>query len=333
MSYTKGYKAFYKTGKTGEGKCRDFLFKEGQEYEIEGELELCSNGFHFCKDLVLTFEYYGSDPELYCFAEVEALGDILYEEPNKHKCATSKIKINRFLSDTEFLGLLDTSSNSGLLNSGNYNSGNGNSGDWNSGNYNSGNYNSGYGNSGNYNSGNGNSGGRNSGNYNSGNGNSGNYNSGYGNSGNYNSGGRNSGGRNSGNYNSGYGNSGNYNSGNGNSGNYNSGNYNSGYGNSGNYNSGGRNSGNWNSGNRQTGHFNTVEPETINVFNSPCNIDLWNKAKKPNFLYFSTLEGKTYKESFQESFKSATDQDIKDLKALPNFDAQVFFDISGIDLR
>ena len=298
MSYTKGYKAFYKTGKTGEGKCRDFLFKEGQEYEIEGELELCSNGFHFCKDLVLTFEYYGSDPELYCFAEVEALGDILYEEPNKHKCATSKIKINRFLSDTEFLGLLDTSSNSGLLNSGNYNSGNGNSGDWNSGNYNSGNYNSGYGNSGNYNSGNGNSGGRNSGNYNSG-------------------------GRNSGNWNSG----------NGNSGNYNSGNYNSGYGNSGNYNSGGRNSGNWNSGNRQTGHFNTVEPETINVFNSPCNIDLWNKAKKPNFLYFSTLEGKTYKESFQESFKSATDQDIKDLKALPNFDAQVFFDISGIDLR
>lgn len=63
----------------------------------------------------------------------------------------------------------------------NCNSSNNNSGDWNSGNWNSGNCNGGSCNSGNYNGGN-----CNSGNYNSGNYNSGNYNSGCWNSGNYN---------------------------------------------------------------------------------------------------------------------------------------------------
>jgi len=259
--------------------------------------------------------------------------------------------------------------NSGNSNSGNYNSGNSNSGDYNSGRYNSGNYNSGNSNSGNYNSGDYNSGKYNSGKYNSGKYNSGDYNSGYYNSGNSNSGNSNSGDYNSGYYNSGKYNSGNsnsgdYNSGNSNSGDYNSGNsnsgdYNSGRYNSGDYNSGNSNSGNYNSGNSNSGYFNTKTSDKIYVFNKLVLRDVWEKAIKPKFLYFELtiwviynnmteqekidnpnafvsdgyLKNLEYKEAWSKSFKSATPDDIEQLKALPNFDAKVFEEISGIKIK
>ena len=149
MAYTKGYKAFDKTGIDKQGNCRGYLFEEGKEYTIDGELKLCNNGFHFCKDLVLTFEYYGGDLNKYCFAEVEAIGDIQYEEPVKHKACTSKLKIVRFIPNSEIIDMLDENRNSGYSNSGSSNSG-----DWNSGYSNSGNSNSGDSNSGSSNSGN-----------------------------------------------------------------------------------------------------------------------------------------------------------------------------------
>jgi len=190
------------------------------------------------------------------------------------------------------------------------------------------------------------------------------------NSGNYNSGNRNSGGHNSGDCNSGNRNSGYYNSGNYNSGYYNSGycnfgNYNSGDCNSGNCNSGGRNSGNrnsggWNSGDRETGFFNTASPKMIKVFNKPCPVNLWEEAEKPAFIYFTinqwvcladmteaeraafplaeTVGGFVkcvpYKEAFIASYEGLTtaekERQTALLKALPNFDPNVFFEISGI---
>jgi len=325
MSYTKGYKAFNKTGKEGQGECRGFLFKEGESYKIDGKLKLCSNGFHFCRDLVLTFEYYGYDIEKYCFAEVEAIGDIDYETPTKHKAATSEIRIIKFLSHGEFLSIIKGDSNSGNWNSGNSNSGHSNSGNSNSGNSNSGNWNSGNSNSGHDNSGNSNSGYDNSGNSNSGNSNSGNSNSGHSNSGNSNSGYDNSGNSNSGNSNSGNSNSGHSNSGNSNSGHSNSGNSNSG-----NSNSGHGNSGNWNSGYDNSGDFNTTTPQYKNVFNKPCLTSVWEVSCKPDFLYFELIEGKTYKESFIESFNKSNKKDVKLLLLLPNFNYTVFEEISGI---
>ena len=93
------------------------------------------------------------------------------------KCATNKLEIVREIPWTEVLEIVNTGkSNSGNCNSGNWNSGNHNSGDRNSGNWNSGNHNSGDRNSGNHNSGNWNSGDRNSGDRNSGNRNSGDWN-------------------------------------------------------------------------------------------------------------------------------------------------------------
>ena len=109
-------------------------------------------------------------------AEVEALGDIDTQDDDS-KCCTNKIHIIREITWQEVLELVNLGKAcTGLCNSGNRNSGNRNSGDWNSGDWNSGDWNSGDWNSGNRNSGNCNSGNWNSGNRNSGNCNSGDWN-------------------------------------------------------------------------------------------------------------------------------------------------------------
>ena len=192
------------------------------------------------------------------------------------------------------------------------------------------------------NSGDCNSGDRNSGHGNSGIGNSGYYNSGYCNSGYYNSGDRNSGHGNSGYYNSGY---------------YNSGYYNSGYCNSGYYNSGDRNSGHYNSGDGNSGFFNTNEPK-MRLFNRECeytysefvakfgNLPLnltiteWvsstdmtdaEKAAHPSHeITGGYLKTFTYKEAWSNAWKNANDEQKRWFLSLPNFDADIFFEITGI---
>ena len=335
----KYYKAFNR-----DMTCRDFKYEEGGIYEIDEKPILCEKGFHFVKDLVLSLEYYPVSYDITenFYAEVEVLGDVVFEEPTKHKGVTNKLKIVRIIPDDEVKDIVGAENNSGEFCSGDWNSG-----DWNSGNRNSGNSNSGDWNSGNRNSGSGNSGDRNSGNSNSGSGNSGDSNSGDWNSGNRNSGSGNSGDRNSGYWNSGDRNSGYWNSGSGNSGNRNSGDSNSGYRNSGDSNSGDRNSGNWNSGyrnsgdsnsgnwnlcNYETGCFNTKQKKTIRVFNKKCDRDEWDKAYKPSFLYFNIDKDIGYKKSFQKSWDEAEPSDRERIKDLPNFDADVFYELSGIRL-
>jgi len=192
--------------------------------------------------------------------------------------------------------------------------------------------------------------------------NSGDCNSGYRNSGYRNSGYRNSGYRNSGDCNSGYWNSGDCNSGDWNSGNWNSGDCNSGYWNSGDrnsgdWNSGDCNSGNWNSGDCNSGYLNSDEP-TVRVFNKDSGLlrseielpdffsfglTIWIKSRemtakeqKDNKFHAVTggfLKTRDYKEAFVASWKKATEDDKKKLFALPNFDAKIFKEISGIDVN
>jgi len=160
--------------------CRDFKYEVGKTYEMEESPQCCDRGFHFCTNLADCFNYYSFNTNNKV-AEVEALGEIDKDNDDTKHC-TNKIKIVRELAWEEVLTLC----NSGNRNSGNRNSGNRNSGDCNSGNRNSGDWNSGNRNSGNRNSGNWNSGNRNSGDWNSGNRNSGNRNSGDCNSGDWN---------------------------------------------------------------------------------------------------------------------------------------------------
>ena len=187
--------------------------------------------------------------------------------------------------------------------------------------------------------------------------NSGDYNSGNYNSGNCNSGDCNSGNRNSGHYNSGNYNSGHYNSGNCNSGDCNSGDCNSGNRNSGDCNSGNRNLGNYNSGSYNSGFFNTDEP-TVRMFNKDtnkkqseiqipyCNLKIteWiselemtdqQKINDPDFhIKGGTLIKRTYKEAWAEYWnKEASAKDKQQFLDLPNFDAAIFKEITGIDVE
>ena len=185
-----------------------------------------------------------------------------------------------------------------------------------------------------------NTGENNKGNSNSGNSNSGNSNSGDWNSGNSNSGYRNSGYRNSGNWNSGYSNSGNSNSGN--------------------WNSGHSNSGNSNSGDRNSGDFNSTTPDTIRCFNKDVDRETWEQADKPRFIYnvnpniwvheldmtddekeeFSKFHDRggylktiEYKEAWKIAWDDASEEDKTLLSKLPNFDADVFEEITGINVK
>ena len=157
--------------------------------------------------------------------------------------------------------------------------------------------------------------------------------------------------------NTGIGNSGYSNSGDRNSGNWNSGDRNSGHWNSGDRNSGHWNSGHWNSGDSNSGFFNSITPDMILVFNKSCKRKDWENAQKPDFINsvylnlwieWSSMSDKekkdnkdafvsegylktiSYKEAWANAYKEATKEDIELLKALPNFDADVFEEITGI---
>ena len=156
------------------------------------------------------------------------------------------------------------------------------------------------------------------------------------NSGRHNSGRYNSGVYNSGEFNSGNRNSGDFNSGRFNSGDFNSGRFNSGRFNSGDFNSGEFNSGDFNSGDFNSGHFNRDTPPTIRVFEKEIPREVWDEAPKPRFLHHVRVvvdwESIPYKDAWARAWAVRADDDEARLRALPGFDAEIFRDITGIDL-
>ena len=124
-------------------------------------------------------------------------------------------------------------------------------------------------------------------------------------------------------------------------------------------NTGSGNTGNWNSGDGNSGYLNTITPDTILVFNKECSRETWNKAIKPDFMYFNVLnkfiytcdmtdEEKennpdyettggylrkmTYKEAWKYSWNNANKENRKLILKLPNFDNEIFKEITGIDV-
>lgn len=140
----KGFKGFNQ-----DLTCRGFQYEIGKTYEYDGNIELCSQGFHFCRKLQDVHQFYDLKTSRIC--EIEADGKI---DNDDIKSVCSRIRIVRELSREE----VDAAVNTGKDNTGLFNSGDRNSGNRNSGYCNSGNGNSGYGNSGDYNSGDYNSG-------------------------------------------------------------------------------------------------------------------------------------------------------------------------------
>ena len=305
--------------------CRGMQFKVGKTYDTgakDNEIKLCSDTvFHYCNSIERVHSYYSCDPAKHNrFCEIEVLGA---EITDGRKCGSNKIKLVREIVGDELKTLIgQINGNTGLFNSGNCNSGNCNSGNCNSGDGNSGDRNSGKCNSGDWNSGNCNSGNCNSGNCNSGDGNSGDRNSGKCNSGDWNSG----------DCNSGDCNSGDCNSGDCNSGDCNSGNCNSGY---------------WNSCNYSNGVFCNQEDKDIRIFNKPSGMSLeefWDskyyealRSEPLELTYWDDkskkLKRRNYKDACAIWWNKLTKGNKKIIQKIPNFDPDVFLDITGIDVR
>ena len=80
-------------------QCRGYQFELNKEYSIEGKLELCENGFHFCKEFKNINTYYQFHRQ-HRYFEVEILGDVI---DDGDKSCTNKIKFIRELTDEELL--------------------------------------------------------------------------------------------------------------------------------------------------------------------------------------------------------------------------------------
>jgi len=126
-------------------------------------------------------------------------------------------------------------------------------------------------------------------------------------------------------------------------------------------NSGYRNSGNWNSGDWNSGNLNVDEPK-VRIFGKETDIErdglvfpdfmyfdnnIWvdeadmSEAEKIAYPSYTTTGGflKTveYKEAFKDSWKKLSEEEkskqYKILTDLPNWNPEMFYEISGIDFR
>ena len=299
----KGYKVF-----NSDWICRGFQYKVGETYIHNGNIKMCGSGFHFCQKASDCFDYYKFDSNNKV-AEIEAIGLV---ETSGNKSVTDKIVIVREIPWQELLTIVNAGKDcTGLCNTGNCNTG-----DWNTGNCNIGDWNTGDENIGNENIGNENTGDRNIGN-------------------------RNTGSRNTGDENIG--------------------NENTGDENTGNKNTGDRNTGDWNSTNFSSGIFNSVE-QPLYIFNLPTKISRneirnhkgikildWNfenswwiysenmsdeeKSIHPEHKttggYLKTVDFKT---ACKMMWDKLSDDEKQCVKEIPNFNAEVFKEITGIEI-
>lgn len=92
MRKIKGYK-----GMDENMRCRGMQYEVGKTYHVDGKIETCKNGLHFCKNLVDVFNFY---PKFYGnrFFEVEARGQVCEDVL---KCATATLTVLRELTAAE----------------------------------------------------------------------------------------------------------------------------------------------------------------------------------------------------------------------------------------
>ena len=272
------------------------------KFEEEGELDVCGHGMHFCQTAADCFNYYSFNSENKV-AEVIAYGDVRTEGD---KSCTDKLEIVREIPWDEVLRIVNIGKNC----TGRCNTGNCNTGDWNTGDCNTGNWNTGD--------------------------------------------------CNTGNCNTGDCNTGDWNTGNRNTGNRNTGDCNTGNRNTGDCNTGNCNTGDWNKSSFNTGCFNTEEQKIV-LFNKPSNMtysewldsdaryllnqipkdvvewvyeeDMTDEEKAAHPTYETTggyLKVLDESECGQLWWGSLSDHRKEIIKAIPNFDAEIFFQCTGV---
>ena len=91
---TKGYKALNKDMTTRYG---NMTYELNKEYNLEGDVIPCKNGYHFCKRLIDICEYYDiKDGRLF---EIESCGEVIDLD---NKSVTNNIKLVRGISMGEY---------------------------------------------------------------------------------------------------------------------------------------------------------------------------------------------------------------------------------------
>ena len=201
-------------------------------------------------------------------------------------------------------------------------------------------------------------GGRSTGGRSTGNGSTGNGSTGNGSTGDWSTGDWSTGGRSTGNGSTGNGSTGDWSTGILSTGDLSTGNKSTGNGSTGNGSTGHWSTGHWSISDWSTGHFDT-KPRKLRAFNKKVDPDVWNSAFKPSCLFFDLtkwiddkemtdaeksenpnyittggyLKVFDYKEAFTKSVKNATKEERDQIRALPNFDDDVFLEVSGCDLR
>ena len=272
------------------------------KFEEEGELDVCGHGMHFCQTAADCFNYYDFDSNNKV-AEVIAYGEVLTEGD---KSCTDKLEIVREIPWDEVLRIVNLGKNC----TGRCNTGNRNTGDCNTGNRNTGDWNTGD--------------------------------------------------CNTGDCNTGDCNTGDCNTGDCNTGNCNTGDCNTGDCNTGDWNTGDWNTGDWNKSSFNTGCFNTEEQKIL-LFNKPSDMtyrdwcesdarwllnqipknvvewiyseDMTDEEKAENPTHETTggyLKVLDESECGQLWWGSLSDRQKNIIKAIPNFDAEIFFQCTGI---
>ena len=141
-------------------------------------------------------------------------------------------------------------------------------------------------------------------------------------------------------------------------GNCSTGDYSTGHWSTGNCSTGDYSTGHWSTSDYSTGHFSTIDDTGFSAFNKPCNRKQWAQADIPSWLYFNLtewvdkedmtdlekqdhptyettggyLKKYEYQEAWKKSYDNATREEQLKIKSLPNFDAEVFYEISGIKI-
>lgn len=327
-----GYKVFDKDLYSLNGSIH---YEIGKSYEMDKRPKVYKRGYHF---YVTIDDCYIHNPVInmdsYRICKVEAYGDI---DSVFDIYSTNKIKILEDIEITaEDIENKRNSDDSSL----------------------------GVGNNGRYNIGDCNKGGSNVGRHNYGHANVGDYNKGCGNTGDENDGYNNTGTKNLGDSNTGNHNIGHYNTGGMNSGSYNSGYCNTGNGNTGEFNSGNDNTGDFNSGDRHSGIFNTKSNLTIMIFDkestwtyadwfnsdarrilirmpiidtkfiylpdmTKCDIKN-NPEAKYTYGFLKRTVGNNINKQRQKWWDKLSEDDKKIVMSLPNFDAEKFYQCTGI---
>ena len=84
----KGYKGFDK-----DLKCRDLQYEVGKETAVDGDIELCKRGIHFCENPHDIFSYYApGDNNRFAVVEAEDVSDERNDDDSKRVCKRLTVK-------------------------------------------------------------------------------------------------------------------------------------------------------------------------------------------------------------------------------------------------